>query len=350
MSLYRRFQSNSRNRDTNLDHTLKDFIYRSDNKGKCCECLSPSIKYISITFHCILCSRCGNGHMDVLPESFVKATEYQDDWTKDDIRSIMKSGGNRENKALYNSAQVPFPYDADFDKLEVETFLRDKYILGKYIKGGRKPELLYGALCRSDENHNLENRNKFQEKRNQSFDKNLSLSAPSLPSKPRPNNQPSSAVFVGEEIGSSSLFSQPKTAVFDGSVELHPFYDQSSGQIYVDREQYHKYEQQQQNATQNQQIMSMYNHPGVYQSGVEIGPNQPQYQAIADQQSYLQQQMQNPQYLQQQNVYNSQYLSQQQMQNTQAFPQQQYFTGQYSQQQQQPSFNQQQSFNGQGYY
>lgn len=326
MGIYSRFSRSRRDDGSRFENALKDFVNRPDNKGKCCECLSPSVKYISISFHCLLCSRCGSVHMSILPESVVKSTQYPDDWTKDDIRALMNSGGNKENRAEYNGQRVAFPYDADIDKLEVEKFIKDKYAYGTYMSGGVQEDLLYRNVCKTE--------NGSYEQKEYRASSTRESSAPSLPSKPRPNKnvQPSSGVFFGEEVGTSSNYATPKTALFDGTVDLQPYYDQSTGQVYVDQQQYQQYEQQQQQqqqylaqqqslqqqtlqnqqALQNQQIMSMYNQPGVYQSGVQIAPNQPQYNAIVQQQTAMQQQNPQQQFFQQPQQNAQQYNPQQQ--------------------------------------
>ncbi|KAL6928348.1 hypothetical protein ACO0SA_003086 [Hanseniaspora valbyensis] len=334
MGLYSRFNKKNNNIDARLANTLNEFINRSDNRGKCCECGSPSIKFISITFHCILCSRCGNAHLDILPDSSVKSTQYTDEWSKEDVRAIMKSGGNKQNNSQYNSSDTPFPYDADIDKVEVENFLYDKYIAGKYMLSGPKQHLLYRKICKSgnyddDYDNSSTNNNSSRNNSNRGYESSSgsrnNSAPPSLPSKPRPNKnaQPVSAVFVGDDT--TSNFSEPKPALFDGSVELQPFYDQTTGQVYVDQQQYQQYQQQQQQQIvqqqmqaqqqlQNQQILSAYNQPGVYQSGVEIGPNQPQYNAIVQQQTYLQPQQQSYQQQQtktQANNYSTIYMNKQ---------------------------------------
>lgn len=66
---------------------------------------------------------------------------------------------------------------------------------------------------------------------------------------------------------------------------------------------------------QQQQIMYMYSQPGVYQSGVEIGPNNPQYQQILNQQQLIQQQ----QYQQQQMAMQQQMYQQNQQNNNTGF-------------------------------
>lgn len=320
MSFFNRFNRNYNDLDQSLKNTLFDFINRNDNRGKCCECSSPSIKFVSITFKCILCSRCGNAHMDNMPRSVVKSTVYNETWDREDFKTLKRSGGNRENSNIYNGKNQPFPYDGDIDKLEVDKYIKDKYIYGNYMID-RKEHLLYNSLCKDEDA--VSNRPPLDQRKSSSSVKDDYNRKPALPSKPRPdtkNFNPSSSIFTGEDQYTShsnpfnsteaQYISQPKPAIFDGSSELTPYYTNTAETYYQPAPTAQVYEQpmyQQQNiaqpSPQQQQIMYMYNQPGVYQSGVEIGPNNPQYQEILNQQQLIQQQQYQQQMMMQQQMY-----------------------------------------------
>lgn len=327
MSFFNRFNRNYNDIDQSVKNTLFDFINTKDNRGKCCECASPSIKFVSITFKCILCSRCGNAHMDNMPRSVVKSTVYNETWDREDFKTLKRSGGNRENNNIYNGKHQPFPYDGDIDKLEVDKYIKDKYIYGQYMID-RKEHLLYNNLCKEEDAtptrpsaHNTESSNNVRAEYNHK---------PALPSKPRPdtkNFNPSSSVFTGEDqpniqgnpfnSSQTQSFSQPKPAIFDGSSDFTPYYADNS-QIYQPAQVYEQPMYQQKDMmqpNQQQQIMYMYSQPGVYQSGVEIGPNNPQYQQILNQQQLIQQQ----QYQQQQMAMQQQMYQQNQQNNNTGF-------------------------------
>lgn len=327
MSFFNRFNRNYNDIDQSTKYSLDDFINRSDNKGKCCECLSPSVKFISITFKCLLCSRCGNAHIDNMPKSVVKSTVYKESWNRQDFKTLKSSGGNRENYKIYNAKNQPFPYDGDIDKVEVDNYIKEKYIYGSYMNKV-KEKLLYNKLCDDDEIE--KSAPTLKSSRSYTNLKNKDKNKPSLPSKPRPdtkNFNPSQAVFTGEDQFNSqsntytSMFepqftSQPKPAVFDGSFDYQPVYT-NNGQSYIQPEAMEKVREQQfyqqqvmnQPSHQHQEIMNMYSQPGVYQSGVEIGPNNPQYQEILNQQQLIQQHQYHQHQMQQQ----QQMMLQQQM-------------------------------------
>lgn len=331
MAFFNRFSRNYKDIDQSTKHSLDDFINRSDNKGKCCECLSPSVTFVSITFKCVLCSRCGHAHIDNMPNSVVKSTVYKESWNKQDLKTLKNSGGNRENYKIYNGKNQPFPYDADIDKVEVDKYLRDKYIFGNYMTKVDE-RYLYNNICSDDDVFEDNSTSKRGSVQHSSFNSKID-NKPDLPSKPRPNTKnfnPSSAVFTGEDqftsqhnsssyMAEPQFTSQPKPAVFDGSFDYQPYNNNAYGYIQPDvfekvREQ-QVYQQQvmTQPSNQHQEIMNMYSQPGVYQSGVEIGPNNPQYQDILNQQNLIQQQQSHQQQLQQQQLQQQQLQQQQQM-------------------------------------
>lgn len=316
MSFFSRFNRNHNDIDQSVKNTLLDFINTKNNRGICCECASPSIKFVSITFKCILCSRCGSAHMDNMPRSVVKSTVYNETWDREDFKILKHSGGNRENNNIYNGKHQPFPYDGDIDKLEVDKYIKDKYIYGHYMID-RKEHLLYNSLCKDDDvtsdrpsTYHRESSSNVRAEYNRK---------PALPSKPRPNTKsfnPSSSVFTGEDQQitqgnpfssfETQSFSQPKPAIFDGTSDITPYYTET--QTYYQPAQVYEQPMYQQQAMvqpnqQQQQIMYMYSQPGVYQSGVEIGPNNPQYQQILSQQQLIQQQQYQQQMAMQQQMY-----------------------------------------------
>ncbi|EHN02541.1 Gts1p [Saccharomyces cerevisiae x Saccharomyces kudriavzevii VIN7] len=139
-----RFRSSSHSLK-HVDRELKDLINSSENANKCGECGNFYPTWCSVNLGVFLCGRCASVHRKVFGSrdddafSNVKSLSM-DKWTREDIDELVSLGGNKGNARLWNTKNVPFPFDGDDDKTVVEHYIRDKYILGKFRYDETKPE------------------------------------------------------------------------------------------------------------------------------------------------------------------------------------------------------------------
>lgn len=116
---------------------LCEIINSPSNLNRCGECDAEYPTWASWNLGLLLCGRCANSHKKVLfegdlrgePFSYVKSLTLEV-WTDAQIERL-RSIGNRAARQKWNPKRVPFPLEDDNDT-EVDTFICDKYILGKF--------------------------------------------------------------------------------------------------------------------------------------------------------------------------------------------------------------------------
>lgn len=157
-------RASSRAFDSGSDD-LKDIVSSPENGNKCGECGNPIPTWCSANLGVFLCGRCASVHRKVLgmdPEdesgifSNVKSLTMER-WDGEEIDSVVSLGGNKGNQRRWNPRNEPFPFDGDEDKGAVETFIRNKYVLGKF----RYDEVMptdFGSLRRSGRNRSYSRR------------------------------------------------------------------------------------------------------------------------------------------------------------------------------------------------
>lgn len=140
-SLSRRSTGNS----VSLDSEIKDIVSSPENNNRCGECNNSFPTWCSVNLGCMLCGRCASVHRKILNTrndavfSEVKSLSM-DRWSGRDIDTLTKLGGNKGNKKFWNPKNEPFPFDGDDDKTQVECFIRDKYVNGKFRYDEVRPE------------------------------------------------------------------------------------------------------------------------------------------------------------------------------------------------------------------
>lgn len=338
--------------DSNVQNELKDLINVPENRNRCGECQASFPTWCSTNLGVFLCGRCASVHRKLLTtrsdEVFSNLKSLSlDRWSRHDIDDVLQLGGNKGNADFWNPKKEPFPFDGDEDKTQVEKYIRDKYILGKfrynevepgdflkYSGGSNARERSYNAD--DSENSGYDSGNSYSRKqrsrgstfsssssrgndtnsrnKNEREDDNNSRQ-PSLP-KRRPNTAGSrEAVFDGTADLTQQV--QPQANAIQTTGMVQQYYDPATGMIYVDQQQYMgalqqqqqqqmalqqqlTMQQQMQNAAIQQQqqtnknaIMGLYQRPDLYTSPVEITPTHPLYNQFT--QNQLQQHPQNPQ-------------------------------------------------------
>lgn len=366
---------------SSVESDLKYLLNSPDNANECGECGATFPSYCSVNLGVFLCGRCASVHRKILggrddgARSIVKSLTL-DRWSKYDIDSVMSSGGNKHNRQFWNPKKEPFPYDGDDDRSAVETYIRNKYLKGKF----KYSPVRIGDFKLEEDSTELQpvatgssnatsRRSRSRSSLPSRSKEDLNESRPALPRRPTKTSGPQPAVFDGTgtpNAASVSTSSEPQPAAFDGTVQQ--YYDPTTGQIYVDQQQYmmafqqqqeqlklqQQLQQQQLQAQQQQQaaeqamkkssIMSLYQRPDLYTSAVEIKPDNPRYSQILEmqrqqqqnqqqqlqlqqlQQQQLQQQQLQQQQLQQQQLQQQQAMQLQMQQNFQQFPPYQPYT------------------------
>ena len=100
------------------------------NRNECCECSSSYPTWASCNLGIFLCGRCASAHRALGEDvSLVKSLSL-DSWSREEL-NFMEMMGNERNHRVWNNRRVPFPFNGE-DKDSVISFLRDKYVLGKF--------------------------------------------------------------------------------------------------------------------------------------------------------------------------------------------------------------------------
>lgn len=126
--------------DSGVDEELKDILNRPENGNRCGECGNLVPTWCSTNLGIFLCGRCASVHRKILGTnaddesgifSNVKSLSMER-WTSEEVDSVISLGGNKGNQRKWNPHNEPFVFDGDEDKSAVETFIRNKYIIGKF--------------------------------------------------------------------------------------------------------------------------------------------------------------------------------------------------------------------------
>lgn len=113
------------------ERQLIELINNHNNDNKCGDCGNTYPTWASASLGIFLCGRCASIHKRVLPEKISNPKSLTlDYWSPDQIEKLRRIGNKKANK-VWNSAKEPFPYDDD-DVSEIEQFIKNKYLLGKY--------------------------------------------------------------------------------------------------------------------------------------------------------------------------------------------------------------------------
>ena len=276
---------------------------------------------------------------------------------------MQRLGGNRGNEETWNPRKEPFPFDADDDKTQVERYIREKYILGKYRFSEVLPED-FGAESRPTSRANSRSTMHSEEydygRHSSNGSRRERERAASVSS--RRDVAPATASDLAMPSRRATISSRPATTAAPNVATPLPtpapgpsaaaiqaqatglvqqYYDPNTGVVYMDQQQYASTLQQQQamqqqalqqqamqqqamqqqalqqqalqqQALQQQAmlqqaqqqanknaIMGLYARPDMYTTPVEITPTNPLYPQMTAQMAQQQQQQQAQQYPQQ---------------------------------------------------
>lgn len=123
----------------NTEKQLIDVVNSRGNENKCGECDGGYPTWASWNLGLFLCGRCASVHRRILPPEISKVKSLTlDNWNPDQIDRLRKIG-NKKAKKKWNPKRHPFPFDDD-DVAEIEQFIRDKYIVGKFRDDAVDPD------------------------------------------------------------------------------------------------------------------------------------------------------------------------------------------------------------------
>ena len=300
-----------------VQEQLKDLINSPATRNRCGECQATFPTWCSINLGVFLCGRCASVHRKLLTGrsdevySNLKSVSL-DRWTRQDLEEVGRLGGNRGNEETWNPKKEPFPFDGDDDKTQVERYIREKYILGKYRYSEVRPEDFGARDSGRSERYEGGRSERYGSGRSDSYRRESASASSSRDSYRRESGSASSR----RENSSSTSRPAPATAsdltlpprrpaattrpaVFDGTATMtqaatsaapvqaqttglvQQYYDPNTGVVYMDQQQYAATMQQQQQLAMQQQVAM-------------------QQQAAMQQQQALQQQAMQQQAMQQQ--------------------------------------------------
>lgn len=128
----------SKKHSKQTERQLIEIVNNNNNLNRCGECGSDYPTWASWNLGVLLCGKCANCHKKVLGSggnrgdaiSKVKSLTLEV-WSESQIEHL-RSIGNRAARQKWNPKKVPFPYNDGDDDGPIETYLREKYIMGKY--------------------------------------------------------------------------------------------------------------------------------------------------------------------------------------------------------------------------
>lgn len=130
-------------KQSRTEQKLIELLNAPENSNRCGECGSTYPTWASCNLGIFLCGRCASVHRKLGRDiSQVKSLSL-DKWGDSDVSKLERMG-NRRAKSIWNPKKEPFPFTADDDINSVETFLRLKYIDGKFRYDSIDPDEYFG--------------------------------------------------------------------------------------------------------------------------------------------------------------------------------------------------------------
>ncbi|XP_006656236.1 ADP-ribosylation factor GTPase-activating protein AGD12 isoform X1 [Oryza brachyantha] len=114
---------------------LKELLRKSDNRI-CADCSAPDPKWASTNIGVFLCLKCSGIHRSLGTHISKVLSVTLDEWTDDEINSMLEVGGNSYANAIYE-AFLPVGYHKphpDSTQEERADFIRSKYELQEFLK------------------------------------------------------------------------------------------------------------------------------------------------------------------------------------------------------------------------
>ncbi|KAL6839477.1 hypothetical protein ACP4OV_030747 [Aristida adscensionis] len=114
---------------------LKELLHKSDNRV-CADCSAPDPKWASANIGVFICLKCSGVHRSLGTHVSKVLSVTLDQWTDDEIKSMIEVGGNSYANAIYE-AFLPEDYHKphpDSSQEERTNFIRSKYELQEFLK------------------------------------------------------------------------------------------------------------------------------------------------------------------------------------------------------------------------
>ncbi len=112
------------------EKVLLSLLNAPGNRNQCCECSSSYPTWASCNLGIFLCGKCASAHRALGEDVSVVKSLSLDTWTSEEL-DFMERMGNDRNHRVWNARRIPFPFNGE-DKDTVISYLRDKYVLGKF--------------------------------------------------------------------------------------------------------------------------------------------------------------------------------------------------------------------------
>lgn len=114
---------------------MKELLLKSDNQV-CADCNAPDPKWASANIGVFLCLKCCSVHRNLGPDVSKVLSVTLDEWSEEDIDSMVEVGGNSSANSIYEAyipkgISKPKP-NASID--ERSKFIRSKYELQEFLK------------------------------------------------------------------------------------------------------------------------------------------------------------------------------------------------------------------------
>ncbi|CAN6177585.1 unnamed protein product [Urochloa humidicola] len=137
---------------------LKELLHKSDNRI-CADCSAPDPKWASANIGVFICLKCSGVHRSIGTHVSKILSVTLDQWTDDEINSMIEVGGNSYANAIYEAFlpegyQKPHP---DSSQEERADFIRSKYESQDFLKPSLRIVSSKSSLGTTDSQKHLDN-------------------------------------------------------------------------------------------------------------------------------------------------------------------------------------------------